>query len=74
MKSKDFGNYLVELRKNKDMSQKELAIRTGMSEKHISTVISGKKNISSSFLYINITFLGLNFLVASILNSLCLST
>lgn len=31
------------------MSQKELAIRTGTSEKHISTVIRGKKNISLSF-------------------------
>ena len=31
------------------MSQKELAIRCGYSEKHISTVISGQKNISPDF-------------------------
>lgn len=31
------------------MKQKELAIRTGMSEKHISTVINGTKDISVSF-------------------------
>lgn len=31
------------------MKQKELALRTGMSEKHISTVINGSKDISSSF-------------------------
>lgn len=32
-----------------NMSQKELAIRCGYSEKHISNVINGKKNISISF-------------------------
>ncbi len=31
------------------MSQKELAVRTGVSEKHISTVINGSKDISSAF-------------------------
>ena len=31
------------------MKQKELALRTGMSEKHISTVINGTKSISVSF-------------------------
>ena len=31
------------------MKQKELAIRTGMTEKHISTVINGSKNISPAF-------------------------
>ena len=31
------------------MKQKELAIRTGMSEKHISTIINGTKTISVSF-------------------------
>ena len=31
------------------VKQKELAIRTGMSEKHISTVINGTKDISASF-------------------------
>ena len=36
MKSKDFGNYLVHLRKNKDMSQKELAEKLDVSNKTIS--------------------------------------
>ena len=36
MKSKDFGNYLIELRKNKDMSQKELAEKLDVSNKTIS--------------------------------------
>ena len=31
------------------MSQKELAIRCGVSEKHVSTVLNGKKDISLSF-------------------------
>ena len=31
------------------MTQEELAVRTGYSAKHISEVISGKKNISSKF-------------------------
>jgi HTH-type transcriptional regulator/antitoxin HigA len=43
------GETLVEVLKDKKMSQKELAIRTGMTEKYISTVISGQQNISSSF-------------------------
>lgn len=33
----------------KGMKQKELAIRTGLSEKHISTIINGTKDISASF-------------------------
>lgn len=32
-----------------DMKQKELALRTGVSEKHISTIINGTKDISASF-------------------------
>lgn len=32
-----------------DMKQKELALRTGVSEKHISTIINGTKGISASF-------------------------
>ena len=32
-----------------NMRQKELAIRTGMSEKHVSTVLNGTKDISASF-------------------------
>ena len=51
--SRDFiihpGETLAEVLEDREMTQKELAIRTGMSEKHISTVINGQKNISSSF-------------------------
>lgn len=43
------GETLAEVLKDREMSQKELAIRTGVTEKHISTVISGQENISSSF-------------------------
>ena len=35
--------------KNSGMTQKEIALRTGVSEKHISTIISGDRNISPSF-------------------------
>lgn len=51
--SRDFiihpGETLAEVLEDREMSQKELAIRTGVTEKHISTVINGQKNISSSF-------------------------
>ena len=51
--SRDFiihpGETLAEVLEDREMTQKELSIRTGMSEKHISTVINGQKNISSSF-------------------------
>lgn len=43
------GETLAEVLKDKKMSQKELAIRTRMTEKYISAVISGQENISSSF-------------------------
>lgn len=43
------GETLVEVLKDRKMSQKELAIKTGVSEKYISAVISGQQNISSSF-------------------------
>lgn len=43
------GESLKELLEQKEISQKELAIRTGFSEKHISTVVHGTKDISSSF-------------------------
>lgn len=43
------GETLAEVLKDKKMSQKELAIRTRMTEKYISAVINGQKNISSSF-------------------------
>lgn len=43
------GIVLGQMLEAEGMSQKELAIRTGTSEKHISTIIRGKKNISLSF-------------------------
>lgn len=43
------GETLQEILEDREMSQKELAIRCGVSEKHVSTVLSGKKNISSDF-------------------------
>ena len=43
------GAELAEMLKANGMNQKELAIRTGMTEKHISTVISGEKRISKDF-------------------------
>ena len=43
------GETLAEVLEDRKMSQKELAIKTGMTEKYISTVISGQQNISSSF-------------------------
>lgn len=43
------GKYLNELLEQERMTQKELSIRTGMTEKHVSTIINGKKNISAAF-------------------------
>lgn len=43
------GETLLEVIQDRNISQKELALRTGFSEKHVSTVISGKKSISSEF-------------------------
>lgn len=43
------GETLAEILEDRDMSQKELAIRTGMTEKHISTIVKGQKNISVAF-------------------------
>ena len=43
------GETIKELLEDKEMTQEELAIRTGYSAKHISEVISGKKSISSKF-------------------------
>lgn len=43
------GKYLNEILEEKNMTQKELSVRTGVSEKHISTIIKGTKNISASF-------------------------
>ena len=39
------GETLAEVIEDRNMTQRELAIRTGMTEKHISTVIHGQKGI-----------------------------
>ena len=43
------GETIKEVLEEKEMSQEELAIRTGFSPKHISEVVNGKKGISPSF-------------------------
>lgn len=43
------GETLAEILEDRGMSQKELAIRTGVTEKHVSTVLKCQKNISVSF-------------------------
>lgn len=43
------GETLLEVLQDRNMSQKELALRTGMTEKHISSVINGKSPISVAF-------------------------
>ena len=43
------GNLLMKKIHQLGMSQRELAIRTGMTEKHISTVINGDKDVSAVF-------------------------
>lgn len=43
------GETLAEVIEDREMTQRELAVRTGMTEKHISTVIHGHKNISAAF-------------------------
>ena len=43
------GETLKEILEERDMSQKELSLRTGFSGKHISTVLNGENNISVSF-------------------------
>ena len=51
--SRDFiihpGETLQEVLEDRNMSQKELAMRTGVSEKHVSKVINGLASISVSF-------------------------
>ena len=51
--SRDFiihpGETLTEVLDDREMSQKELAIRTGMTEKHVSTIVNGVKPISVTF-------------------------
>jgi HTH-type transcriptional regulator/antitoxin HigA len=43
------GETLIELLETRSMKQKELAYRTGFSEKHISEIINGKAAITSKF-------------------------
>lgn len=43
------GETLSEVLEDREMTQRELAVRTGMTEKHISTVIRGQKGISAAF-------------------------
>ena len=43
------GETLKEILEEREMSQKELSLRTGFSGKHISTVLNGEKNISVNF-------------------------
>lgn len=43
------GETIFEIIQERKISQKELAIRTGYTEKHISTVINGQKHISAEF-------------------------
>lgn len=43
------GKYLLKEIERLGISQKELSIRTGVSDKHISTLISGTRDISTSF-------------------------
>lgn len=43
------GETLKEVLEDRGMTQSELSIRTGVTAKHISTVLSGEKNISVSF-------------------------
>ena len=51
--SRDFiihpGETLAEVLEDVEMTQRELAVRTGVTEKHVSTVIHGKKNISAAY-------------------------
>ena len=42
------GETLKEVMEDRNMSQQELAYRTGVTPKHISTVLNGEKNITSS--------------------------
>ena len=43
------GNTIAEILEDREMSQKELAIRTGVTDKHISTIVNGVKPISVAF-------------------------
>lgn len=43
------GETLAEVLEDREMTQRELAVRTGMTEKHISTIVHGQKGISVAF-------------------------
>lgn len=43
------GETIAELLEDRDMTQKELAIRTGVTPKHISKVVNGQANITAAF-------------------------
>lgn len=43
------GETIKEVIEERNMTQEELAIRTGFSPKHVSEVLNGKKGISSKF-------------------------
>lgn len=43
------GETLLEIIEDRKISQKELALRTGFTENHISNVINGKNSISTAF-------------------------
>ncbi|AXU54318.1 TPA: HigA family addiction module antitoxin [Clostridioides difficile] len=43
------GETLAEILSDKEMTQKELSVRTGFTEKHVSTVVKGTRGISPSF-------------------------
>lgn len=43
------GETLQDILQNRDMTQKELAIRTGMTEKHISKIVNCTSSISAAF-------------------------
>ena len=43
------GETLAEILDDRGMSQKELSIRTGVTEKHVSSIIKGKSSISNAY-------------------------
>ena len=43
------GETILDVIQDRNITQKELAIKTGFAEKHISKVINGKNNISAEF-------------------------
>ena len=43
------GETLKEILEDRDINQKELALRTGVTEVYVSSVVNGQKNISVSY-------------------------